>query len=61
MNETKIQVLASYLHDNNCRYNHIDGCSWDYGSWDEPTHAHELFYKKAERLLEFIEELESGL
>lgn len=46
-----VETLAEYLHQINCNWNHIDGCSWQYESWDEPGNARNRYLDKARRIL----------
>lgn len=52
---TPEQQLAIFIHDQMCRHNHIDGCSWyyeierDIHSWDESEH--QKYLHKADDLL----------
>lgn len=53
---TPEQLLAIDLHSALCRWNHTDGCSWEYeigGSTDHQwdRYAHAEYQKKAEALL----------
>ena len=45
--------LAELIHENKCRWNHTDGCSWFYGDWDSETlgYAREEYLKKARTIL----------
>jgi hypothetical protein len=48
---TKSQLLANIIHKKQCRWNHIDGCGWDYESWDNPGYSRLEYLKKAESML----------
>lgn len=50
-NLTIEQRLAEALHGSLCHWNHTDGCSWSYGSWDEPSHAHVDYLGMARRVM----------
>lgn len=45
--KSPLQKLAEAIHDIECHWNHTDGCSWLYESWEKPGHARELYLKKA--------------
>lgn len=51
------QILAIDLHTSLCRWNHTDGCGWEYeiernGEHRWGTHSHADYLNKAEALLE---------
>lgn len=47
--------LARELHDKLCRWNHTDGCGWDYenndGTEDWTGQAHDRYLGKARKLI----------
>jgi hypothetical protein len=43
--------LAEYLHGKQCRWNHTDGCSWYYSSWDKPCGTRNSYLDKAYEML----------
>lgn len=45
-----IQRLATALHKLVCHHNHVDGCGWEYGSWDNPLADQQSYYDWAMRL-----------
>ena len=45
--------LANFLHSRLCNWNHIDGCSWEYSSWDKPCSTRIGYRKKAESLIDY--------
>ena len=45
------QRLATYLHAKLCRWNHVDGCGWDYGSWKYPRTEQLEYLAKADEML----------
>lgn len=51
--------LAITLHELLCRWNHVDGCSWEYegngGKTDWNGHAHSEYLKKGRQMLSFCE------
>jgi hypothetical protein len=53
---TPAQRLAILLHDETCRSNHTDGCSWDYErcgnvhDWNKSAHL--MYHGQAQKLLE---------
>jgi len=48
---TQGQKLATFLHQKTCRWNHVDGCSWDYTSWNNPDSTRLKYLRKAEQML----------
>lgn len=53
INLPKLYKLAVCLHISQCRYNHTDQCSWDYGlshkdKWE--IGAHKSYLDKAKRV-----------
>jgi len=50
--------LAEALHVLLCRGNHTDGCDWHYGSWTQPSYAHQKYLRKAEALQEKLRDLD---
>jgi len=42
--------LATFLHDNLCRWNHTDGCGWGYEKWEDPGYAKTKYIKRAKAL-----------
>jgi hypothetical protein len=55
--ETNATKLAELLHNKGCRANHIDYCSWDYESWENPGYAKKQFLEKAINMLTEAERL----
>lgn len=47
-----IQEIAELLHKKSCRWNHIDGCSWEYSNWNRPCSTRKEFYQKSIKILE---------
>lgn len=45
--ESPLQKLADAIHGIECHWNHTDGCSWHYESWEKPGYAREQYLKKA--------------
>lgn len=47
------QKVAEELHKKLCHWNHTDGCSWFYESWDKPSlnSTHGEYLKKAKNCL----------
>ena len=43
--------LAELIHAKLCRWNHTDGCSWDYESWENIGSARQRYLDKAELIL----------
>jgi len=53
-----IKALAEELHDFFCKKNHMDQCSWGWEKSDPDPwtrHAHQDWYKKAEKVAEVYE------
>jgi hypothetical protein len=50
MNNETIIEIANMLHEKLCHQNH---CHWYYADWDNPTHIHEMYYAKANKLYEY--------
>lgn len=58
--------LATILHEKQCKYNHVDGCSWYYreNDWSDSTHKEYLekarcilgivSFEKAERIVNVL-------
>ena len=44
-------AIAELLHSKQCRWNHIDGCGWEYENWENPGHARQEYREKAVSLL----------
>lgn len=47
--------LADHLHNECCKWNHIDGCSWEYESWESPGNARNIWLKKARKILKITD------
>lgn len=47
---TPDQRLAEIWHWKDCRYNHTDGCSWGYESWEEPKWARTKYLEAVGKL-----------
>lgn len=43
--------LAEALHKKLCRWNHTDGCSWFYESWEKPGYSRNEWLEKAREVL----------
>ena len=44
--------LAEKIHTSTCRFNHTDGCSWEYENWsDKLGDTRKRYIKKADRVL----------
>ena len=54
--------LADLLHEKMCHYNHADGCGWHYemknGHHDWSGNAHHEYLKKAQRMLNVVNDPE---
>jgi hypothetical protein len=49
--------LAKTLHSMLCHWNHTDGCSWHYESWDGPNNrTRQEWVEKAKRALQVADE-----
>lgn len=48
----EIQKIAEGLHKILCRWNHTDGCDWEYGGWSNPLWSHKKHYTKARMLFD---------
>jgi hypothetical protein len=44
-------AIANLLHSTLCIHNHIDGCSWEYETWENPGSTKLDWRHKAEKLL----------
>lgn len=44
-------ALAEVLHSSMCGWNHEDGCSWYYESWDSPGYARGEYLAKARKVM----------
>jgi hypothetical protein len=44
-------LIAEELHRIKCRDNHIDGCGWDYESWENPGYDRNRYLEKAQELM----------
>jgi len=52
-----IQAVATELHRIQCRQDHTEVCSWEYGTWGETsTYAHREYCERADRALQRAEE-----
>jgi glutamate synthase domain-containing protein 3 len=51
MRLNRTQRLAELLHEKLCSWNHTDGCSWHYESWDDIGNARKRYLEKAENIL----------
>mgnify|MGYP001601850508 CR=1 FL=1 len=53
------RAVAEVLHAKECRWNHIDGCSWEYETWDGEKPAgnreHMRWYEKAVKLIDIAQ------
>ena len=47
--------LADFLHEKLCNWNHIDGCGWEYSSWDKPCDTRMRYRAKAQSLMDYAE------
>lgn len=52
---TPAQRLANILHSKQCRWNHTDGCGWDYTSWGSPCSTRLEYLKKAQAILREVD------
>jgi hypothetical protein len=50
------QQLAETLHARLCRWNHTDGCSWGYETWQELGSTKKDWLDKARRLQAFLKD-----
>jgi len=49
--------LAETLHSMLCHWNHTDGCSWYYETWEAPNNnTHMRYLDKARKALEIADE-----
>ncbi|MCA1800319.1 MAG: hypothetical protein LC687_03435 [Actinobacteria bacterium] len=48
---TPDKLMADEMHSLFCTWNHTDGCDWYYGSWGNPTHAHNKWLSKAQEAI----------
>jgi cell division septum initiation protein DivIVA len=44
-------AVADFMHEKMCHHNHVDGCGWDYESWDRPGSTRQSWMDKATTLL----------
>ena len=44
-------ILAEMIHSKMCRWNHVDGCSWDYESWEKIGDSRQRYLDKATHVL----------
>jgi hypothetical protein len=51
------QRIAEALHSMFCHWNHIDGCGWEYESWERPGWSRDNYLKKARKTIENCTEL----
>lgn len=42
--------IAEVLHTHLCNWNHTDGCSWFYESWEDPGCSKKDYLEKAKRV-----------
>lgn len=47
--------LAELIHAKICRWNHTDGCSWGYESWENIGIARQRYLEKAESILVVVD------
>lgn len=52
--------LATALHDQFCGFNHTDGCSWEYESWEQLGHARSRHIDKARSVDSILKEVIDG-
>tara|TARA_R110000851_G_scaffold273073_2_gene425760 strand:+ start:766 stop:1038 length:273 start_codon:yes stop_codon:yes gene_type:complete len=43
--------LATLIHSKLCRFNHTDGCSWQYETWDNFKYGRQSWVDKAKKIL----------
>ena len=48
--------VANYIHRKTCTANHIDGCSYEYDSWDSPGSTRLRYLDRARKVLELSRE-----
>ena len=48
---TPVQQIAEIIHRRTCHWNHTDGCSWEYESWEKPGYAKQAGLVRAEKVL----------
>jgi hypothetical protein len=48
---TDTQKLADLLHTKRCTANHTDGCGWCYESWAKPGYSRNMWWDKADEVL----------
>ena len=46
--------LAELIHSKMCSWNHTDGCSWFYESWENLGYSRTAYLEKAERILKVV-------
>ena len=49
---TKLQTLADVLHSLRCHWNHTDGCSYLYESWDNIRSTRQSWLDKAQAMVD---------
>lgn len=50
-------VVAEYLHEKECHWNHTDGCGWYYGSWEPPLRSsRQQYLDRADKLLKLAKQ-----
>jgi hypothetical protein len=49
-----LEDFADHLHYALCKDNHIDYCSYEYESWDNPGYSKDKYMKRAKMILEFM-------
>ena len=50
-----VEGLADFLHKKLCRWNHTDGCSYEYGSWESRNEERTRWLIKAQEFKHFAE------
>lgn len=53
--DNPVREAAELLHSFMCHANHIDGCGWEYESWEEPGRTRYRYATKATAVLREID------
>lgn len=51
----EVNRLAEIIHKKTCRFNHTDGCGWEYESWSKVGTTRLSYVKKAEAILKNVD------
>jgi hypothetical protein len=56
-NDDVVRNLAIILHTALCRYNHTDGCGWEYENWtDKLFHSRPDYLQRAKAVVDLLVE-----